>query len=77
MAQYLSGCKLYCVFSRREQMRMFVHAIDDALSGRGLLRNRDKLRINFDGCEGHSPAFSPEDDTFSAFHCSFSVLSAP
>ena len=77
VAQYLSGCKLYCVFSNRQQMQLFVHAIDDALLRRGLLRDRDKLQINFDRSESHSPAFSPDADTFSAFHCSFSVLSAP
>lgn len=77
VVQYLSGCKLYCVFSYRQQMQLFIRAIDNALSRRGLLRNRDKLRIGFDRSEGHSPAVAPEDDTFSAFHCSFSVLSAP
>ena len=73
--QYLLGCKLYCVFSYRQQMQMFVHAIDDALFQRGLLREREKLQINFDQLKSHSPAFSPMANTFSAFHCSFSVSS--
>jgi len=77
VTQYLLGCKLYCVFSYRQQMQLFVHAIDDALLQRGLLRDRDKLQINFDQSKSHSPGFSPIADTFSAFHCSFSVLSAP
>lgn len=77
VTQYLLGCKLYCVFSCRQQMQLFVHAIDGALLQRGLLRDRDRIQINFDQSKSHSPGFSPIADTFSAFHCSFSVLSAP
>lgn len=75
--EYLSGCKLYCVFSLRQQMELFVHAIDDALLRRGLLRNRDKLEITFDASKSHSPSLSPQDTSFSAFHCSFSILTSP
>lgn len=75
--EYISGCKLYCVFSFWQQMELFVHAIDDALLRRGLLRNRDKLEISFDPSKGHSPSLSPQATSFSAFHCSFSVLTSP
>lgn len=77
VAEYMSGCKLYCVFSFWQQMELFVHAIDDALLRRGLLRNRDRLEISFDLSESHSPSFSPQATSFSAFHCSFSVLTSP
>lgn len=76
-AQYLQGCKLYCVFSHSTQMQSVVSAIDAALTQRGLVRNRDNIEIAFDNQKSHSPQLAPKSKTFMGFHCSMSVLRAP
>lgn len=48
VAQYLHGCKLYCVFSKKAQMLAVIKALDTALTQRGLVRNRDNIEIAFD-----------------------------
>lgn len=75
--QYFNGCKLYGVFSNCEQMHTVVHALDAALSARGLVRNRETIDISFDDGRNHSPIQSANATAFVAFHCSFSVLSNP
>lgn len=76
-AQYMQGCKLYCVFACREQLVTVLAALDEALTKRGLVRNRDQIEIAFDGSEGHAPAVGAVGDLFMGFHCSMSVLNAP
>lgn len=75
--QYFNGCKLYGVFSNCEQMHTVVHALDAALSARGLVRNRETIAISFDDGRDHSPILSANATAFVAFHCSFNVLSNP
>jgi len=77
IAQYLKGCKLYCVFANPEQMQMLVNKIDSALSKRGLARNRDNIDIAFDAKCNHTPILSKDDISFSGFHFSFSTLVKP
>lgn len=76
-AQYLHGCKLYCVFSKRAQMLAVIKALDTALTQRGLVRNRDNIEIAFDEQKSHVPLADSIGDMFMGFHCSMSVLSAP
>ncbi len=74
--QYLQGCKLYCVFSDRVQMIAVLEALDVALTQRGLVRNRDNIKIAFDEQENHTPLASSIGKAFMGFHCSMSVLNA-
>ena len=76
-AQYLHGCKLYCVFSKKAQMLSILHALDEALTQRGLVRNRDNIEIAFDEQKSHTPSVTSVDNMFMSFHCSMSVVSAP
>lgn len=76
-AQYLHGCKLYCVFSKKAQMLAVIKALDTALTQRGLVRNRDNIEIAFDEQESHTPLAESVGDMFMGFHSSMSVLSAP
>ncbi|MGN0185933.1 MAG: NERD domain-containing protein [Aristaeellaceae bacterium] len=75
--QYLHGCKLYCVFSRRAQMIAVIKALDAALTQRGLVRSRDNIEIAFDEQKNHDPLADSIGDMFLGFHCSMSVLSVP
>ena len=75
--QYLQGCKLYCVFSHRQQMLLVINALDAALSNRGLIRNRENIEIAFDNQKHHFPEAPATANSFICFHCSMSVLSAP
>lgn len=77
VAQYLRGCKLYCVFSKKAQMLAVIKALDTALTQRGLVRNRDNIEIAFDEQKSHTPLAESVGDMFMGFHCSMSVLSAP
>ena len=74
-SQYMQGCKLYCVFSKEDQMRSVVYAIDLALSKQGLVRNRDNIEIAFEGTKEHLPKLTSNSKSFMGFHCSMSVLS--
>lgn len=76
-AQYLHGCKLYCVFSKKAQMLSILNALDAALTQRGLVRNRDNIEIAFDEQKSHTPPITSIDNMFMSFHCSMSVVSAP
>lgn len=76
-AQYLHGCKLYCVFSQKAQMLSILNALDAALTQRGLVRNRDNIEIAFDEQKRHTPPVTSVDNMFMSFHCSMSVVSAP
>lgn len=75
--QYLHGCKLYCVFSKKAQMLSVLNALDTALTQRGLVRNRDNIEIAFDEQVSHTPSVSSVNDMFMGFHCSMSMLSTP
>ena len=77
VAQYLHGCKLYCVFSKKAQMLAVIKALDTALTQRRLVRNRDNIEIAFDEQKSHTPLAESVGDMFMGFHCSMSVLSAP
>lgn len=77
VAQYLHGCKLYCVFSKKAQMLAVIKALDTALTQRGLVRNRDNIEIAFDEQKSHTPLAESVGNMFMGFHCSMSVLSAP
>jgi len=76
-AQYLNGCKLYCVFSKKAQMVTILKSLDTALTRRGLVRNRDNIDIAFDEDKHHTPSVDSVGNSFMGFHCSMSVLSAP
>lgn len=76
-AQYLQGCKLYCVFSKKAQMMSALNALDASLTQRGLVRNYDNIEIAFDEQKSHTPLVTSVNDIFMGFHCSMSVLSAP
>lgn len=76
-AQYLCGCKLYCVFSKRSQMIAVLKALDTALTQRGLVRNRDNIEIAFDEQKNHTPLTDSVGNAFMGFHCSMSVLGVP
>ena len=76
-AQYLHGCKLYCVFSKKEQMMAIINALDISLTQRGLVRSRDNIEIAFDEQKSHTPPASSVNNMFMGFHCSMSVLNAP
>lgn len=76
-AQYLHGCKLYCVFSKKVQMMVVLNALDMALTQRGLVRNHDNIEIAFDEQKSHTPLAASVGDMFMGFHCSMSILSAP
>lgn len=76
-SQYLCGCKLYCVFSKKSQMMTVLNALDATLTQRGLVRCRENIEIAFDEHKSHTPPTSSVKDVFMGFHCSMSVLSAP
>lgn len=76
-AQYLHGCKLYCVFSKKSQMISVFNALDIALTQRGLVRNRENIEIAFDEEKIHIPPVASVDNMLMCFHCSMSVLSEP
>ena len=71
---YGSGCKLFCVFSQRQQFIDTVAAIDQEIKSRGLIRNRDSLEIDFEGDGSNYPLLSNDQASFSCFHCAFSLL---
>lgn len=77
LAQYLQGCKLYCVFSGKAQMMAVLNALDAVLTQRGLVRNFDNIEIAFDEQKSHTPPAPSVGDMFMGFHCSMSVLHAP
>lgn len=74
VAQYLMGCKLYCVVSSGEAMAVIVKAIDKSLLNRGLVRSGNNIKVSFAAGEKHAPAFSKEKSSFSAFHLSLSRI---
>lgn len=76
-AQYLHGCKLYCVFSKKAQMMAVLNALDTTLTQKGLVRNRDNIEIAFEEQKSHTPSAASVGDMFMGFHCSMSVMSAP
>lgn len=77
VAQYLRGCKLYCVFSKKVQMMAVLNALDTALTQKGLVRNNDNIDIAFDEQKSHTPLADFVGDMFLGFHCSMSVLCDP
>ena len=77
MSQYFLGCKLYLVLSNSIQLHEVVDALDAELQKRGLVRERDNIKINFDGVEENIPQQNSLSKTFSGFHCTISVLDTP
>lgn len=75
--QYMWGCKLYCVFSKKSQMISVVKALDSTLTQKGLVRNRDNIEIAFDDQMSNIPSIDDIDDIFMSFHCSMSILHEP
>lgn len=71
--QYRSGCKLYGVCATPAQLVRAAAAIDAALSLQGVVRNRDRLRLDLDRSARHSPEVKEGAVSFTAFHCAFSV----
>lgn len=53
--QYSRGCKLYAVFASALLMQQTVQSIDIALSARGLVREKDNLKIAFSDDSIHAP----------------------
>ncbi len=72
--KYGRGCKVYAVFSEREQLHAAVHAIDSVLSGKGLVRSRDDLEFVFTDNVSHYPSVDSIRDSFIAFNCTFNLL---
>lgn len=70
-AQYLHGCKLYCVFSKKSQMMSVLNALDIALTQRGLVRNRENIEIAFDEEKSHTPPVTSVDDMLIGFCFTF------
>lgn len=68
-AQYLMGCKMYCVFSNKDQMKEVIHGIDCSLFERGLVRKGNGLDIQFETCDEPLSEISSSD--FSGFNLSF------
>lgn len=77
MVQYLAGCKLYCIFTAPQQMEQFVRTLDQALTYRGVVRQRDQLAISFDDSKKHSPIYNNAIEPFQCFHCSCSLFAGP
>lgn len=76
-AQYVRGCKLYCVFAGREQLSAVLSAIDAELTARGLRRSFDNIELAFDSDQSHSPAARAMADTFMGFNCFLTVVTEP
>lgn len=74
VAQYMQGCKLYCVFPNHDAMALVISSIDDALMHRGLVRSRDDLSFALEAEQKHQPELSSNATSFMAFHCSMSVV---
>ncbi len=72
--QYFRGCKLYCVCGNNAQMRAIVSAIDNELTQKGLVRNRDNIEISFDETVKHSPEITAASLSFSGFNLYISVM---
>ena len=70
---YLSGCKLYCVFSSAKQLSLALSALDAALTERGVRRNGENLENAFDEEIRHFPQYSGQDG-ITGFHFSFSLF---
>ena len=75
ISSYLDGCKLYAVFSSRTQMNTVVQKLDLALGKKGLSRDYNNLNLSFDSAGKHVPIINNSADSFTAFNCSFSVIS--
>lgn len=75
--QYMMGCKLYCVVSKKSQMKAIAETIDAALSKKGLMRNRENVELIFDENNEHTPKLTVTDNSFTCFHCSVSITSTP
>ena len=71
--QYLSGCKLYCVFSSAKQLSLALSALDAALMKKGIRRNGENLENAFDEEIRHSPEYSGQGG-ITGFHFSFSLI---
>lgn len=74
VAQYFSGCKLYCVCASNNQMKAIVTAIDNELTQKGLVRNRENIEISFEESIKHSPEITNTSTSFSGFNLNISVL---
>lgn len=72
--QYFRGCKLYCVCGNNAQMRAIVSAIDNELTQKGLVRNRDNIEISFDETVKHSPEITAASLSFSGFNLYISIM---
>lgn len=75
--QYMSGCKLYGVFSSCEQLRSIAIAIDSALTAHGVVRSGENLSFDFINNREHSPKTTDKPNAYKAFHASLSVLTSP
>lgn len=74
VAQYFGGCKLYCVCVSNNQMKAIVTAIDNELTQKGLVRNRENIEISFEESIKHSPEITNTSTSFSGFNLNISVL---
>lgn len=75
--EYLSGCKIYGVFSESAQLLRFADALDSALKSRGLIRNGENLEYSFTDTSDNNLALPDNPKDFKAFHISLSTLSKP
>ncbi len=73
--EYLRGTKIYAVFSDRSNMEASIAAIDKGLAAKGIVRNRNDLLIDYTDNSLASKDISSNEGVFSAFNCSFSLLS--
>ena len=77
LEQYFLGCKLYCVFEDQAELCRLAGALDEALTRRGLRRDGENIALDLEETSRHLPPLSPGAEAFQAFHCEFSLLSAP
>lgn len=73
--EYLRGTKIYAVFADRVNMEAAIAAIGEGLTSKGIVRKRNDLLIDYSGDLSMPNEIDKKASTFSAFNCSFSLLS--
>ena len=73
--EYAGGCKLYCVFSSRDQMGKLASGLESFLSEKNIRTKGDNLVVDFSDEEAGSEKKEDLKDNYQIFNCSLSVLS--
>ncbi len=74
VSEYMSGCKIYGVFSNQNQMYSLIEAIETALITRGLIRNGENLEYAFEDNKKPSPKNSANSRSYKGFHITLSIV---